>query len=160
MNARQVSDAVKNLAKQYKSVLDLGEYVAGIADLEAYKLELEKQRDKSLKEAQDAKESATALTAFAEEESKRLVQAREERNAILAGAKSAAAKVEIEAKERAEKAIEAADAEVNRVRLILESEVKAHDEFMNAAKAEEAEASARVEALKDEFAKLKAKLEG
>lgn len=156
--AKQVGEAVKHLAKHYKAVIDMGEFLEGIGDLDAQVVEMQKavikaqyDKDAALMAKGIAENGMAAAKKALEDVKVAAVQAekdvKEALNKLIAGAKAEALEIVNYAEGRKQ-------ALLNQI----EEQTTEHNVWMTDAKHEEDVLRGRIADLKREMEALKARL--
>jgi vacuolar-type H+-ATPase subunit I/STV1 len=121
-NARQAAEGAQNLAKMYKSVLDIAVVLGAIADIESATDVAISERDAARVQAEDAKQTLTVLLGKLTEADERLQSLRRDGDSVINAAEESARSIVASAERGAQEMRDAARAEVAGIRLALEDE--------------------------------------
>lgn len=155
---RDAADSAKNLAKTYKAVLDVATVLSNIADIDGATAEAEARRDRARVEAEDARQTLATLQGLAAEAEHKRNEAEKVAASIVIETREEAFRVIGEARDTVGKMLAKAQATVDDVNAGAAEFQKEHDARLVIFAQEEAEAQARVNALKAELAALKQRL--
>lgn len=155
MTVEQAAVAVRNLAKQYRAVLEVGAILDEMADLNRAKVEAENRTIDAQENQRRAEEALRATDDELAQAKLKLADARQAAEAVLKNAGDAAAEMKANAFAEATDMVEKAKASAAKVRDELERDRVAHNVAMNKKKAEYDDLFGKVEALKKALADLK-----
>ena len=158
MKINEAAQAALSLAKSYRAVLDLAEAVTAMGDVEGYLVEVSRETERLKTENTEALKQVTQTRAELDEANGRIRAAKAEALKIIADAR-VQADADIRAgNDQVRRMIADARAEVQQTQGAIAQAQDAHKQWMEATEVEKTKLLNSIEALKAEFAALKARL--